>query len=221
MKTYRLTDDELVVLDGKCGEELQQEVDKAKKRIAARSEFPELLNEESAFIASLVAEANQYGRLIFSRESIRTCKICGKNGGCAVRTRNGRHHRKGDKNYDKPLYLAGLEFAYRFVTMKGYPSLGCCVDCWNKIKPFAAKSLAEVKAVIPEAITGFPPRFTYQSNMRCLSCGWEGHEGQMIHEPTIMGNGTYPARCPKCNALNSLFSLQVKTTDGFTLEENK
>lgn len=221
MNKYELTDDELVFLDGKCGEKLQLEVDSAKMRIAARDEFPGLSNTEAAFIADMAVEAADKGKLTFYRISLRSCKVCGKSAGYAKYARNGKHHRKGDTDWKKPLHMDGLEFADRFVTMKGYATIGCCVRCWEKIQPFASLKLREVRAEIPPAITGTSSRFIYRRNVVCLDCGWEGHEGQMIWEPTIIGNGKYPAKCPKCDAMNNILSLKIKTAKGFTLEKVK
>lgn len=218
MVSVVLTDSELLLLDGRVSEKAQAEIDIVKRRQKAAERLSSLPALQAAFVSDLVAMAIERGELIFRPERMRTCRACGKSGGYATYPRNGRRHRKGDKNYDKPLYVGGWEFTNDFVRMVGYPTLACCNECWRAVKDIAVAELANIDAVLPEKLTGVPPRFKRFTNKVCLECGWEGHEGEMGRRPTIMGDGTYAASCPKCNAANLLFGpLQVKNRDGFVL----
>lgn len=217
-----LTNEECLLLDGKVSEKAQAVVNIAKRQIDTAQRLSALTEAQAAFVSDVVTEAVQSGRLICRPESMRRCGVCGKSAGYAVHARNGRYHRKGDRNLDRPLALNGFQFRHDFIEMKGYPSLACCRECFTVLKPFLAAELESVRAVIPEAITGHPPRFTRLDNKRCTQCGWTGHEGEMRRRRTILGDGTYAAGCPKCSAENLLFGpALIENQSGFTLTESQ
>lgn len=210
-----LTDNELILLDGQCREETQREVDKAKARLAMIAAIPDASAADAAFIADAVTEAQSTGRLIFAHVRIRSCRVCKASGGYRRYTRNGRYHRKGDPNYDKPTYLNGVELAKRFVTMQGHATLGCCSDCFKRIQPALIEKLADVHAEISKGITGTDPAFKRFDKMTCEKCGWTGHEGQMRLLRAIM-DGNYSGGCPNCPAENRFLGpTLIKHQDGF------
>lgn len=218
LRSVSLTDAELLLLDGKCRPEVQQVVESARERLAAMEQYSDLTPKEAAFIADAMAEARENLKLVCQRVAISSCRICGESGGYAVYKRAGRYHRKGETNYDKPLSLAGVELAIRVVRMKGYPTLGCCTSCFEKIKPDLLEALKPIEAELPEALTGEPPRFKRYDNRFCTKCGWEGHEGQMRMLPALFG-GKYPGGCPECDASNVFMgSRDIEARKGYTLD---
>lgn len=208
-----LTDDELVILDGKCSQAVQEKVNEAKDRISARAAFSNLDPRLAGLVADVVTEAKKNLKLVFYHESIRHCSICGKRGDY-VKYKSGP--RKGRNNWDKPTYLPGREFKHSFVTIKGHVSVGGCTECVEKALPYIAKALEYVKAEIPEAISGKPKEWIRYSNMKCSLCHWEGLEGSMGKLPAMMG-GYYFGECPQCKAKNQLFQTNIKTVDGYGL----
>lgn len=212
-----LTDDELILLDGKCRPGIQKEVDAAKTRIATIAANPDIRCEDAKFIADALTEARTHGELSFTREQLRHCLVCNRSAGYAKYARAGRYHRKGQNNTNRPLTFYGVELANRFVRMKGYATLGCCLECWTRIQPLLVEKLAGVEAEISHYITGQPPNFKRYKKAHCKECGWEGHQGQMRQLNALMG-GQYPGGCPNCKAENRVFGATlIETVDGYVI----
>lgn len=210
-----LTDDELVLLNGRCRPEVQQKVDEAAARIRSREEHPDLTVAHAGFIADAVSEARTNGLLVWHQRRLRACSLCGRSGGY-IEFKSGP--RRGRPNYDRPLHFNGRELARRSVGVEGYAKLGGCTECIEVVAPVLRDALCGVAAQVPDNLraAGEPRRVRYE-NRRCSKCGWTGHEGQMGRKPTLLGDGTYPALCPECGAENHLFSHPVEPADGFTI----
>lgn len=217
LRRVQLTDDELVLLDGACSEKVQAEVDGAKQRITSRSLHPDVAPVLAGFIADVVSEAQTNGEVILRRQRLRRCALCGTAPGYVL-FKSGP--RRGTPNYKKPRVIEGYEFARRFVTVQHHAALGGCAECLDPILPLIADALRGVNAQIPDRLRaeGEPKRVKHP-NRRCTKCGWEGHEGQMGRQRTIMGDGSYPATCPACGAGSEMFSRDIATADGFTIAE--
>lgn len=217
MTSVTLTDDELILLDGRCSEEVQAKVGSAKDRIAMRSVLPDVSPEVAGFVSDAVNEALKNGKLIYRHTRLMSCEICKKSAGYAVYKRSGRYHRKGEKDHSKPLYLSGVELADRVVVMTGYATLGCCQDCMKEVVPVLAKALIGIKAQLPDVLKlDGAPTYKKMDNMKC-KCGWTGHEGEMGKLPTLLGDGYYPGKCPACGAENRFLCSEIKKSEGFTL----
>ena len=207
----------MLVLDGKASDEVQKEIDEVKSKIAHLKSIDSDDPEVSNFIAKVLLECEENGQLVHYHISLRSCDICNKRAGYAKHKRRGRYHNKGDDNHKRPLSFGGIELAKRFVTMQGHARLGCCSGCMSKIKEPLSIRLRDVKAEIPESLTGFPPKWKKWDRMKCKECGWEGHEGQMGQLPAMMG-GYYPGQCPKCEAKSlPLGRTMFNHIDGFDL----
>lgn len=211
-----LSDAELLLLDGRCSEKAQAEVDAAKRRAALSASLgPAVFDADARLVQEIVDEAVKNGQLAFYHKSCDHCSTCGKSAGYAKHKRSGRYHRKGQDNYKKPLSLPGIELADRFITIKGHITVGCCRECWDRVKPLVVAAIADVRAEIPEAITGQPPRFKKYDRRKCGKCGWEGHDGQLGMLPALMG-GQYPGKCPGCGAENLPFGrIVIESVPGF------
>lgn len=213
-----LTDDELVRLDQHVRPEVQEAVNAARARITARVAWPNLRPEVAGLVADVVTEAETNGRLIYQRRGLRRCSLCGTGAGY-VPFKSGR--RKGQPNYDRPRMLDGIEFAARFVTIRGSVRVGGCAECVAPAVPVIVESLRGVKAERPDVLTAEgEPRWKRHNNRRCGSCGWEGHEGEMRRSRTLMGDGTYPSGCPACPAENHPFGRTViEIAEGYAVVE--
>lgn len=212
-----LEDQEILLLDGKCREEIQKKVDDVKRVVEARSKVTGLNQEQAELVANAVLEAEKSGKLIYHHRSLRSCDVCKKSGGYATYTRNSRYHRKGEKNHDRPLSFSGIELADRTIRMEGRAAVGCCNSCFNAVKPALLEALASVRAEMPEQLTGKPPKWKRHDKRKCKECGWEGHEGEMGLLPAMM-QGSYPGKCPKCEAKSLPFGPRVfEFVDGFEL----
>jgi hypothetical protein len=206
-----LTDQELLFLDGKCGEKIQAEINTAKSRLKMLASGQAIDSSTALFISDCLKEVETKKKLICRCESLSHCKYCSKSGGYALRKRATKYHEKGSKDYDKPLYFAGVELAESFIYMKGHATLGCCGECWKKFKAPLVAAIENVPAEISEKITGCLPKFKRWSIMQCTHCKWSGPEYEMIEGPNLMGHMIYN-ECPNCNQKNSIFHLAVKST---------
>lgn len=218
----KLTDNELILLDGKVNDEAQKIIEIAKTRISYTDAFSSIPEPQRTFASNIILEAKENGELTFYWNPIRFCSICGKSAGYAKYTRSGRYHRKGDPNRDRPLNLSGVELAKRFVRVQGYSSLGSCRECWEIVAPLVKSWLSTFPVQLPPQLIASPtqPLYTKQSNMKCSKCNWEGHQGEMGKLRTLMGDGWYAGKCPSCGVENTLFSDVIKPTEGYVLTEN-
>ena len=214
-RRLELTDPEIATLDGKVRDEVQAEVDAAKDRLAAINEHPNLPEPLARFVADAVNEARTHGLLVWRHERIRHCPLCGQYAGYA-KFKSGP--RRGQSNHNRPLSFPGVELARRFVTMEGRVTLGGCTECVEAAKPTLREALRGVDAQVPGWLcaNGEPKRVRYDLR-HCAECGWDGHEGEMGRHRTLMGDGTYPATCPSCMALNNFGAMPVERRDGFVV----
>lgn len=191
-----LTDTELILLDGKVSPDAQKEIELAKQRIALVG----FSKGQQAFLVAVKNEAETNGILGCRYVRVAYCKICKRDPGYAKYKSSTQYHKKGDLNRKKPLSFQGIDLALRFVTMTGYPTLGCCSDCWKEIQPAVTEILKDVQAEIPKGITGTPSRYKKVFIMAC-ECGWKGLETEMGELPAVMG-GKYKGKCPSCGFEN-------------------
>jgi hypothetical protein len=216
MPDVNLTDDELLLLDGQCSPAVQAEVEIAKDKRALVG-FAKVSGDDAEFISRILAEAREQGRLDYRRLLLRHCPICKAMPGYKI-YKSGPN--KGRENYDKPLYLGGVDLAHRFVHVTGHAARGCCVNCWQRIQPVLAAQLVGVRAAIPAEISGEKPRFARYARKKCEKCGWIGHDGQLGKLRTLLGDGYYPGKCPACGAENHAFTVaNIVTLEGFEVVE--
>lgn len=199
-----LTDEELVLLDGNCREDIQNKVDEAKQRLAVKLV---MVSEHADIISALVIQAKKDGELKFLRGYISHCYNCGT-GTTYVKYKTGRN--RGLPNYNKPIKQYGVEVGHRYL----------CDECWKKLRVDLINALQDVKAEISKHITGEIPKWKKEYVYQC-QCGWKGRSGLMVRSETLMGDGTYPSACPECGARNKLFLPEVfKWTSEFEVVEN-
>lgn len=212
-----LLDDELVLLDGKVREEAQLEVDRAKARVAMREVFPELAHSQSGFIADVVGLATLERTLVFRHTDLRICPMCDRRPGYAKRTRTSSKGYKGEPDYSKPIHMRGVEFKHTFISVKGFPVLGCCNACFDIIREPLLSALENVEAELPEKLMGYPPKYRFFRNRKCKKCRWTGHEGEMPRLPSLMGGGSFPGVCPGCGYHVGLFDKTLEMVEGGVL----
>lgn len=215
LHSVKLTDDEVLALEHIERPDVQAAIRDVLDRRKLADSHPDLTDAQRRFVADLRAEATAKGRLVFRSTWLHYgCKYSGERPVLAL-TRSRRPYK--DR---RQIPVQGIEFAERFVTVEGVGVVACSRSFFENIKPRLAELLADVHAEIPAQITGHPPKWRRHDNVECSECGWSGHEGQMGREPTLLGDGTYPGRCPSCSAVNRAFSSPiVKRTDGFSLVE--
>lgn len=216
--SVKLTLPEIIHLDGHCRDEIQQIVDMAKTAQAI-SDAGLLSEKEASMVAELVVIATTKGRLTWSQQPIRNCPCCGRNDGYHLVARNTQYKVKGRPDYDKPKMFTGYDLDSGFIHIQGHISRGCCGTCSPRIAPVLLQRLDGIRAELPEKLTGRPSRFKRYDRKQCTVCQWEGHEGELLPLPSVMG-ANYPGKCPSCGAENRfLGATKIKTVEGFTIVE--
>lgn len=207
---------ELMLLDGRCGDAVQAEVDRLKLRlrVAAESGLPEHL---SKLVSDIVSEARGNGIIIRRPSRHRRCSYCGKSAGY-YKFKSG--YRRGEIDPKRPFYLHGFEFAVRFIRVEGSLSLGACEECCATTLDALKANLRGVRSEIPELLRPEGgAAFKRFDKRHCTKCGWLGHEGEMRKIPTLFGEGYYPGGCPSCDATNRLGQAVIEGAEGFEIVE--
>lgn len=199
---------ELIQLDGQVSEDAQKVIDIAKKEKTIGFEF-EPMNE-------LLRKAEEKGELTWRYKGIRSCSHCEKTHEYVRYARNSRWHSKGDKNYDKPIHHAGIEFNVGIINFVGSGDM--CRDCEKehqvieKLVDFIIHN--DLKIQIQK--NDFSPSKYLKDDIRvCFECKEEMKESEMTKERTMMGDGWYPCGCPKCGAKSLPFGRSHGVTSKF------
>lgn len=207
--SYCLTNDEVLLLDGKVGEKVQKEIDFIK---LSRSLHPHPI------IGAKLAESITIGTYSYVNKRIRNCCLCGKSAGYAKYTRNSRNrygHRKGETNYSAPLDMNGIEINPGFITITGYGT--CCQECNIKDKIVETiKGEILTKNLEVELLRDKDTKFKKDIQLECFNCKSLVYQSLMGKLPALMG-GSYSGKCPICNASQLLFGQIHKSTGKFRM----
>jgi LEA14-like dessication related protein len=209
-KTYeiKLTFEEMKLIDGQVSEKAQDIIDRVKKENSFGFSLP-VMNE-------VLRKAEEIGKLTWSYKSIRSCSHCDKQYDYARYPRSGKNHRKGDKNFNKPLYYSGIKFNEGFVTIQGLGDM--CSDCCKKhnvINQLIDYILDNDLKIEIQKNKYRDSKYLKDDIRICYDCDYEMTESEMTTSPTVMGDGRYPSGCPKCGAESRLFGKNHKTTNKF------
>lgn len=169
----------------------------------------------------ILKQAEKIGKLTWSNKQIRSCDYCDKKYDYYKYPRNGRYHRKGEKNFDKPIYYSGIKFNEGFVIMKGYGDM--CLECCSKhdVKQRLIDYIIEHDLKVEIMKNDYKPGKYLKDDIRiCFDCGEEMLESKMSKERTLMGDGYYPSGCPKCGAKSLPFGKSHKITNKFGFIKN-
>lgn len=194
MRSVKLSEDELLHLDGKVSDEVQKEID-ALKRSRTYTSDP--------WVGAIVTKALEDGKLTVHRRSLSSCQKCKTRPGYA-KYKSGP--RKGQSNYAKELCIHGYSFCDGFCILRNYSSLGFCQECGTKL-------LADVRGIL--LANDLPVEFedslwVVEPMRECYACKALMGEFDMGMKHTLMGDGLYPAGCPSCGAESVFFGLQHK-----------
>ena len=170
------------------------------------------------FCNEVLRKAVERGELTWGSKKIRCCTQCdNKPSGYYTYPRNGRYHRKGDKNYDAPFSYSGIEPFQGFIIFTG--TSGVCRDCWyNKYLPEIVHYITDNNLPVQLQKNDIAAtRWTKDSIRVCFECGEEMYESEMGTSRTLMGDGTYKSTCPHCGAEETIFGRHHKSTDKFRM----
>lgn len=98
---------------------------------------------------------------------------------------------------------------------------GICRDCWfNVYLPKLVNFIIENDLPIEIQKNDIAETKYKKDDIRiCYSCGEKMYESEMGRRTTLMGDGTYASKCPKCGAESLLFGNSHKITDEFTMRK--
>lgn len=210
MRKYdiKLNYNELIGLDGQVSEEAQKVIDIAKKEKTIGFDF-EPINE-------IIRNSEEKGSLTWRYKGIRACSHCDKGYEYQRYARNSRWHRKGDKNFDKPIHHAGIEFNAGVINFVGHGDM--CRECAdkNKVIEKMVDFIIHNDLKIQIQKNDFSPSKYLKDDIRtCFNCDEEMKESEMTKEMTMMGDGHYAAGCPKCGAVSRPFGRSHGVTRKF------
>jgi len=196
-----LTDEELLLLDKNCSEKVQSEVDRIKKYIAN-----DIFGNEK--MAELLTNALETGKLTWHWKCFDKCHKCGKKKEY-VKFKSGP--RKGQNNYTRPVLIRGLAFNEGFVTFKDRAEFGFCRECSDGVKETLIEHI--VVNELPVEIQDYDKTiFIKEAERKCFECNALIWEYDMGLEYTMMGDGRYYSKCPKCGAKQIIFGKSHKST---------
>lgn len=205
---WQLTDNQLLKLDGDADEKMQAVINGIKLARSCGADIP--------LVGEVLAAAQSAGWLKVMKSWGRWCKVCSKSAGYAKFKGNGRHHKKGDPNHDKPLTMAGVSFVTSNITMRD--TIDCCCECDTSKSISASITDLILSKQLPVELVGNPRnRLKKDDQRKCFGCGELMYESEMGKLDTLMGNGKYPATCPKCGSKSLLFGASHSFTGKFRL----
>lgn len=192
MRDISLSDEELLLLDGKVNETAQEVINYVKKI----DEFADIGDRK---YAEIIVQALSKGELGISYREISRCS-CGRTTEYRKITR-GR--RRGELDFDHPIRIYGVSFMDGFVTIKGHSAFGFCQECGEKAK---IAILNYIKVNDLPIQTGTESNWIKEDAKICHNCKELIWEFDMGLEYAIMGDGRYYSKCPKCGADGGLFA---------------
>lgn len=199
---WTLTDDQLLLLDGKADEKMQPVIDSIKLARSCGADVP--------LIGEVIAKAQASGWLRIMKGYGRWCGVCGKSAGYAPHKRRGRFHAKGDPDHKRPRTMSGISFDSSSITIRDH--IDCCSECDEKQGISAAIINLIVSQELHIELRGNDRGlFVRDDERECFGCKSLIYESELGKLRTIMGDGYYPGKCPKCGAESQLFQ-----SHGFT-----
>lgn len=201
MTEVDLTNDELLLLDGRVSAKVQKEID----RIKIAMQHVEL----GLPLALLIADGLQAGRILWNYDElkgIQSCAVCHKRAGYA-QYQSGRY--RGEENYGRPLRLMGHMFT------AGNQTIRLCAECATPTIPRLQAYILEHDLPI-EIPTD--TRYIREAERKCFACEKTSWLFDMGTEPTVFDQGYYYGRCPHCGAVElPLSPRQFEATGNFRL----
>lgn len=210
MSTYRLSEDEVLLLDGNVNAEVQSEIDFIKQARSLHS---------NRLVGRALAESLKTGTFEFRNKSIHSCPVCKKHAGYYVHARSGRGllaHRKGQIDHSKPKSMPGIELNPGRVTFAG--SGDCCEECNQRdkvVETIRGKIIAESLPI--QLIRDKETKFKKDCQRECFSCKGMMYESEMGKLLTLMADGYYPGKCPSCGAEQEFLGGSHRVTGGFRM----
>ena len=192
MREISLSDEEILLLDGRVNESAQEVINYVKK-------IDEFADVGDRVYAEIIVQALSKGELNISYRDISRCS-CGRTTEYRKITR-GRN--RGKLDFDHPIRIRGISFMDGFVVINGHSEFGFCQGCGEKAKQAI---LNYIKVHDLPIQTDKESDWIKEDAKICRGCKEQIWEFDMGLEYTIMGDGRYYSKCPKCGAEGGLFA---------------
>lgn len=205
----KLDYNELMFLDGKINEDAAKIIERAKAEKSIGFEF-NLINE-------IICDSLKSGEINWKSKSICSCKYCDKSYSYKKHRAKGKFHKKGDTNYNKPLYYSGIAFNEGFVTFQGMGD--CCSECQKKydvINNIVNYIIEHDLQIELPKYSSQPTRYKKDKAQICFNCGKLIYESEMLKLPAMMG-GYYKGECNLCHAKSLPFGQTHKYSPEFRM----
>lgn len=201
---------ELLMLDGKVHQEVQDVIDDIKKCNSFGFEF-HLINE-------IINTSLKKGTFSYSRKEIRNCSYCDKIYTYHTYPKNTKKNIKGEFNYNSPKYYYGYSFNDGFITVKGHGDI--CEDCEKVYKVISTVEEYILSQRLPvQLLRNKDLSIFYKDDIKiCYNCKEEMCESEMGRSNAVFG-GTYASTCPKCGAVSTAFGKLHTSTNKFVMRE--
>jgi len=199
MREIKLSDEELLLLDGKVSPDAQKIINWVK----TINQYADIGDRTYAEIIALAAAK---GALRCNSRELNSCP-CGKSREYRTLTR-GRN--RGKKDFDHPIRFYGVSFMDGFVTVQGHSNFGYCHECGEKAIQTIAQYIQnhDLKIEIPGE-----SKWIKEEKGVCKSCGKDMWQFDMMLSPTWQRDGYYYSDCPHCGAEGGLFSAHGSTNE--------
>lgn len=202
MREIKLTDEELLFLDGKVGPDAQKIVEQAKQALEHAILGP--------FGAEVIRLALEQGMFKWNHTSLTYCSLCKTSAGYAP-YKSG--YNRGLPNYKKPRYMGGVEFMRGFVSIKGFAANGGCVQCVGDLAQRIQEYILDKDLPI-QLPDHEKTKWVKEDFRRCTKCDTVCGDFDCYLDRTLMGDGWYYCACPNCKAKGGFLSNLWKYGEG-------
>jgi hypothetical protein len=132
-----LTDEEVVKFLAGCARpEVVSAVQVAKLRILVQEQWS-LSWDEADFLVHAYIRGAAGENLSVRPIRLHTCRTCGRTGGYRPYVMDSPSgHLRGEPDIKRPIYLNGIDLLDTTDVIVESAFLGCCVECWTKLKSY-------------------------------------------------------------------------------------
>lgn len=198
----KLTYDELILLDKKnIRKKTQRQINDIKLQKSFGFRYP-IMNE-------ILFKSLKKGKLTWHYKEMHYCQLCEKENGYKVYKRSSFYHKKGEKNYDKPISFRGIEFNPGFVTIKYHGDIcSCCEEKHSIIKSLCKHIIENDLKIELGKNKYYKTKYIRDQCYICFNCKEEIYSSDILKK-----------KCPKCNTQEGNFFMNeyFKEIDKFRM----
>lgn len=180
-----ITEDELVLLDGKVANPKVQEQINYLKAVRQQNQSvigDNLTSAERNLISKLITSVNKLGMIEIRNDKRFSCEICNKKAK-EILFKSGRN--KG--RFKEWQELHGKKICDVFA----------CNECFQRLTPILVENLTLAKGFV-SGLPGHINKWYKVGYRQCTGCQEITSTNEWKPKPCFMGSGYFPGQCPKC-----------------------